>query len=115
MKQLEFDSMDKAEEFAEILEGANLQAKCVCDVLKIATRDLKKKGESLLPAAALVQIIVSAGQALERFGLDLADTIPAEEKKALSLTVFDFAEKNVNDSISEKAIEQDKRLRVIGE
>lgn len=61
MKQLEFDDMSKAEEFAEILEGANLQAKCVCDVLKIATRDLKKKGESLLPAAALVQIIVSAG------------------------------------------------------
>lgn len=115
MKQLEFDSMDKAEEFAEILEGANLQAKCVCDVLKIATRDLKKKGESLLPASALVQIIVSAGQELERFGLDLAGIIPPEEKEALKLSIYDFAEKNCNDSISQKAIEQGKRLRVIGE
>lgn len=115
MKQLEFDSMDTAGKFAKILEGANLQSKCVCDVLRIATRDLKKKGKSLLPAAALVQIIVSAGQALERFGLDLAQTIPPEEALALKLTVFDFAEKSVNDSIDEEAIEQNKRLRVVGE
>ena len=79
MKQLEFESMAKAEEFAEILEGASLQAKCVCDVLKIATRDLKKKGASLLPAVALAQILQEAGSRLATFGESLVATLPPEE------------------------------------
>lgn len=102
MKQLEFDSLSKAEEFAEILEGANLQAKCVCDVLKIATRDLKKKGESLLPAAALVQILQEAGKKLAAFGESLAETLPPAE--AATLSKYD----SIGDEI-------ENRLRVVGE